>query len=46
MKMLKNYCQFFFEINEIEILKGEKKKSKMFPKLFARNFAFSCTSIV
>jgi len=33
----------FFTIKEIEILKGGKKKSTMFPELFARNIAFICS---
>jgi ubiquinone/menaquinone biosynthesis C-methylase UbiE len=33
----------FFIIKKIEILKGGKKKSEMFPKLFARNIAFDCS---
>ena len=33
----------FFTIKEIEILKGGKKKSTMFPGLFARNIAFICS---
>ena len=32
----------FFVINKIEILKGGKRKSNIFPKLFARNVAFNC----
>jgi len=34
----------FFDIKEIDILKGGKK-SKFFPKLFARNIAFRCISL-
>ena len=34
---------FFFKINKIETLKGGKKKSAQFPKLFARNIAFYCS---
>ena len=30
------------QISEIEILKGGKRKSNIFPKLFARNVAFNC----
>ena len=33
----------FFEIKKIEVLKGGKKKSAMFPGLFARNIAFICS---
>ena len=33
----------FFIIKKIEILKGGKKKSAMFPRLFARNIAFICS---
>lgn len=40
---IKELLSVFFEIKKIEILKGGKKKSKMFPKLFARNIAFNCT---
>ena len=41
---LKELLSVFFEIKQIEILKGGKKKSKIFPKLFARNIAFRCIS--
>ncbi len=41
---VKKLLSDFFEIEEIEILKGGKKKSKLFPKLFARNIAFRCVS--
>jgi SAM-dependent methyltransferase len=41
---VKELLSSFFKINKIEILKGGKKKSKMFPKLFARNIAFICSS--
>lgn len=40
---IKKLLSVFFKIKKIEILKGGKKKSKMFPKLFARNIAFICT---
>ena len=33
----------FFEIKKIEVLKGGKKKSAIFPGLFARNIAFICS---
>lgn len=33
----------FFKIKKIEVLKGGKKKSAIFPKLFARNIAFICS---
>ena len=33
----------FFIIKKIEVLKGGKKKSAMFPRLFARNIAFICS---
>ena len=33
----------FFKINEIVVLKGGEKKSKLFPNLFARNIAFICS---
>ena len=33
----------FFTIKKIEVLKGGKKKSAMFPGLFARNIAFICS---
>jgi ubiquinone/menaquinone biosynthesis C-methylase UbiE len=39
----KELLSVFFEIKKIEVLKGGKKKSKMFPKLFARNIAFNCS---
>ena len=40
----KDLLSKFFEINKIEVLKGGKKISKMFPKSFARNIAFNCNS--
>jgi SAM-dependent methyltransferase len=40
---VKKLLSVFFEVNEIVILKGGKKKSKLFPKLFARNIAFKCS---
>ena len=43
---VKELLSVFFEIKKIEILKGGKKKSKMFPTLFARNIAFNCASKV
>lgn len=33
----------FFKINEIVVLKGGVRKSKLFPNLFARNIAFICS---
>ena len=33
----------FFIIKKIEVLKGGKKKSSIFPGLFARNIAFNCS---
>lgn len=33
----------FFKIKKIEVLKGGKKKSAIFPELFARNIAFVCS---
>lgn len=38
-KLLSN----FFKIENIEVLKGGKKKSAIFPNLFARNIAFKCS---
>jgi ubiquinone/menaquinone biosynthesis C-methylase UbiE len=38
-----NLLSVLFRIKEIEVLKGGKKKSAMFPKLFARNIAFVCS---
>lgn len=38
----KRLLSVFFEIKQIEILKGGKKKSSMLPRLFARNIAFNC----
>jgi ubiquinone/menaquinone biosynthesis C-methylase UbiE len=43
---IKKLLSSFFEINEIEILKGGKKKATMLPKLFARNIGFCCTPLV
>jgi len=43
---VKELLSGFFEIQEIETLKGGKKKSKLFPRLFARNIAFRCISKV
>jgi ubiquinone/menaquinone biosynthesis C-methylase UbiE len=40
---VKKLLSFFFTIKEIVVLKGGKKKSAMFPKLFARNIAFVCS---
>ena len=40
---VKKLLSFFFIINKIVVLKGGKKKSAIFPGLFARNIAFVCS---
>ena len=40
---VKKLLSVFFTINKIEVLKGGKKKSSIFPGLFARNIAFKCS---
>lgn len=32
----------FFKTNNIKVIKDRKKKSKIFPKLYARNISFIC----
>lgn len=42
-KDAKELLSVFFKIEKIEVLKGGRKKSEIFPTLFARNIAFKCS---